>query len=163
MERTLSWLQELPNRLGLTQDQAVLILIVLGAVLLAVIAWLLLRRRRPRSVDLGIDLDLCRQQNPCLFKVVMAVSEQGLADQLRERGDVRAALKLLATRDAERRARQKDRRSSMLDLPGQQADNRRDAAVMTILRAVYMDEVLCRALPSDVVGEVDSYLDSLTA
>lgn len=162
MERTLSWLQELPGRLGLSDDQALLILIVVGAVLLAVIAWFLLRRRRPKA-DLGIDLDAYRNQNPCFFKVVMAVSEQGLVDQLKERGDVRAALKLLATRDAERRSRQKDRRSSMLDLPGQQGDNRREAAVMTILRAVYMDEVICHALPSDVVGEVDRYLDSLTA
>jgi hypothetical protein len=163
MERTLSWLQEVSGQLGLSEDQTLLLLIVVGAVVLALVAWLLLRGRRRPKADLGIDLDTYRNQNPCFFKVVQAVSDQGLVDQLKERGDVRAALKLLATRDAERRSRQKDRRSSMLDLPGQQEDNRREAAVMTILRAVYMDEVICHALPSDVVGEVDRYLDSLTA
>lgn len=163
MERTLDWIQNLQDQLGLSGDQGVLILIVFAAVLLALIAWLLLRRRRPRA-ELGIDLDAYRKQNPCFFKVITAVREQGLVDQLKERGDVRAALKLLATRDAERRSRQKDRRSSLLDLPGQPAKTRhQDAAVMTILRAVYMDEVLCHALPSEVVGEVDRYLDSLTA
>ncbi len=163
MERTLDWLQGLQDRLGLTADQTVLMLIVVGAILLAVIAWLLLRRRRPR-VDLGIDLDVYRKRNPCFFKVLSAVQEQGLVEQLKERGDVRAALRLLATRDAERRSREKDRRSTLFDLPGQPEQARRqDAAVMTILRAVYMDEVLCHALPSEVVGEVDRYLDSLTA
>jgi LPXTG-motif cell wall-anchored protein len=153
-------MDNLVERLG--GDQATLILIVVAAVLLALVAWLLLRRRRPRTADLGIDLDDYRQQNPCFFKAIRAVSEQGLVDQLKERGDVRAALKLLATRDAERRSRKKDRRSSMLDLPGK-IDNRQDAAVMTILRAIYMDEVLCHALPNEVLGEVDRYLDSLTA
>lgn len=163
MERTLDWLQGLQDGLGLTADQTVLMLIVVGAILLAIIAWLLLRRRRPR-VDLGIDLDVYRKRNPCFFKVLSAVRDQGLVEQLKERGDVRAALKLLATRDAERRSREKDRRSSLLDLPGQPEHARRqEAAVLTILRAVYMDEVLCHALPAEVVGEVDRYLDSLTA
>lgn len=161
MERTLDWIRELPGQLGLSADQALLILIVIVAALLALVAWLLLRRRHPRA-DLGIDLEAYRNQNPCFFKVIMAVSEQGLVDELKERGDVRAALTLLANRAAERRSRTRDRRSSLLDLPSQ-TDNRQDAAMMTIMRAVYMDEVLCHALPLDVVGEVDRYLDSLTA
>ena len=148
----------------LRPEQILLIAIVLIVLIVAVVAVIGIRRKTSRAVrELGFPLKSFRETNPCFYQVMAAVLKAGKSTELTHRGDVRAALRLLQeeSRKKARRARKPDRSTSLLDKGGP-GKGRREAATMTILRAVYMDESLCRALPNTVVKDIDRYLDSLT-
>lgn len=151
--------------MSLELEQIVLILIIGGAILLVVALTIWLRYRRRKRVSLkvlGVDLESFRSKNPCFHSVMKAVQERGLEDVLGRRGDVRAAFKLLGEQSLLEQARKKkDRRASLLDVPVP-TDRRIDAAIMTVLRAVYMDEGTRRALTAEALAEMDQFLDSLT-
>jgi hypothetical protein len=144
----------------LRPEQIILIVLVLSVLIISVAVLLIILRRKSRSVrELGISLKSFREANPCFYKVMTSVLKAGKSSDLTSRGDVRAALRLL--QEKTRRKKNLDRSSPLLQKDGS-AKGREKAATMTILRAVYMDESLCRALPSNVVEDIDRYLDSLT-
>ena len=144
----------------LRPEQIILLVLVLSVLIISVAVLLIVLRRKSRSMrELGISLKGFREANPCFYQVMTAVLKAGKSSDLTSRGDVRAALRLLQERS--KRVKKLDRSSPFLPKDGS-AKGREQAATMTILRAVYMDELLCQALPSNVVENIDRYLDSLT-
>jgi hypothetical protein len=144
-------------------DQILVIAVGAGVILLLVSVVLLVRRRRRRAPVTGFGFDLATYQgrNPGFVHALQAIADRGLLEELSRRGDVRAALRLLKERGGAQRPRKRDRRTSLLDRPPP-VDQRVDAAILTILRAVYMDEGLRRAVPGEAQREIDRYLDGLT-
>ncbi len=149
---------------SLQNEQIILIAVVAGAVLLVVAMLIVLSRRKSSAVrELGISLKGFRERNPCFYRVMTAVLKAGKSSELTQRGDVRAALRLLQDQARKRGKRpKKPERTASLLATGQSGKDRQEAATMTILRAVYMDETLCRSLPNSVIKDIDRYLDTLT-
>jgi len=152
---------------SLGQTNQILLLALVVSVLVLVVAIVVIVRRRKSSTvrELGISLKGFRERNPCFYRVMTAVVKAGKTSELTQRGDVRAALRLLQDQAGKRGKRPKkpERTASLLSTPtGHSGKDRQQAATMTILRAVYMDETLCRALPNSVIKDIDRYLDSLT-
>ncbi len=138
-------------------------LVVLGIVLLVV--WLVGRKRAAAPTALSRLIASHSRAYPCFAAVIATVQAQGLVRELYRHGDVRAALKLLeeSVRRPEPRPR-RGRDSLLLERPGESSASRRhQAAVVTVLRAVYEDDHIRPRLSSDLLKQVDGFLDSLTA
>jgi len=132
-----------------------------GLLLLICVLLLIRRRRRAGPRDFGFDLTAYRKRNPGFVHALQAIADRGLGKELSRRGDVRAAFRLLKERGGAQRRPKPDRRTSLLELRVP-PDPRVDAAILTILRAVYMEEGLRAAVPVEAQREIDSYLDGLT-
>lgn len=114
-----------------------------------------------------------RAEFPVLSETLAALQREGRMVELRQRGDARAALKLLelgvpsepVSRGSGKQVRRKPAAGLLLErvpaaVPG--SPDRRRAAALTILRAAYMDDQLRSCLPPELVAEMDRFLDSLT-
>lgn len=146
---------------------AVAILLIFAAVLALVFS-----RRKRRKVTAATSVEATfaayRESHPSFYRILSSLKGGKELNQLLERGDVRAAVRLLETR----RASQVDKEGSrgnergLLDLNARGGDVSLDrtvqAAMLTIIRAVYLDEDLRQSLPKGADSELDRLLESLT-
>ncbi len=140
--------------------QVVVSLIVLGILLALVLLALRLRARRLSSVE-GVRLEPLHSTHPCFYQVMLALARSGDVKDLLERKDVQSAWKVVQ-RSQDRQTKAKPRTTGSILLNGGDRSDRLEAAILTILRAVVMDEKLARRLSPSVVAELDSYLEHLT-
>lgn len=145
-----------------------------AALAVAGLAWLvswLLRRRKPPVTD-ATPIDLLIRHHgkafPGLAIVLTGLQQRGKLDGLYRHGDVRAALTLLERAAESATSRpprvRRDPRQLLLELTAQSGGaDRRQAAVATVLRAVYQDDELRSCLDQEAVLQMDRFLDSLTA
>ncbi|GAB4108198.1 MAG: hypothetical protein Kow001_04150 [Acidobacteriota bacterium] len=139
---------------------------LVAAALLLLVVWLVGRRRAAAAATpLSRLISSHRANYPCFAAVLATVQAQGLVADLYRHGDVRAALKLLEEAARRPPARPPRGTESLLLGPSVEAGMpRRDqAAVVTVLRAVYDDDRIRGRLSRDVLQQLDGFLDSLTA
>lgn len=143
-----------------TVEQSLAVLAALG-ILIAIVSLVLWWRGRRRQVLDGLELNGFRTTHPCFYEVMLWLGRHGRAEALLRREDVRSAWKDLR-RWQSRTVRSK--KGGALSGVLETNDRLRvEAAVVRILRAVVMDEELARELPQETLGEIDLYLDRLTA
>jgi hypothetical protein len=148
-------------------------LIVLGAVLatlLLVVAggFFYFKRKRERRAELDRQLNRVlsnyRKSDPEFCRVLQRVVDYGYGPMLLSKGDARAAMRLLESRCPPESARQRQT-SSVLNLSGSAStptDSRVTAAMVTILRSIYLDRKLVLELQGGIEEEMDIALDFLT-
>lgn len=149
------------------------ILFLTGLLLLvAVIALYFWKKREEQLEASRVDLDelltAYEGDNPAFVKIMQIYRSKESLGELLENPEVEAALRELASRKAKSAEQQKRTRkdlgSSLLELsrPQQQRDLRSQAVMLTILRSIYSDHQLRRALPAAAEEELDALLESLT-
>jgi len=152
-------------------EPALQVLVGLGLLLLlaGLGIWLWRRRRKvmPHQLELQETVTAYRYRNPAFYRMMRQFWERGLDEALLERPDVEAALRLLSTLRERRRdeVRRKDLGSSLLQLESKESKSEArqiQAAILTILRTIYLDPDLRRILPAEAESELDRLLDSLT-
>ncbi|GAB4229944.1 MAG: hypothetical protein Kow00109_01490 [Acidobacteriota bacterium] len=141
-------------------EQSLVALAALG-VLVAIVFLVLWWRGRRRRVLEGLKLSDFRGTHPCFYDVMVWLGRHGRAEAFLRREEVRSAWRDLQ-RWQSRAARAKKGGALSGVLEGNER-LRAEAAVVRILRAVVMDEELARELPRETLGEIDLYLDRLTA
>lgn len=151
-------------------ELAILLAAALLLVVAAVLAFVLVRRKnrsQNESSSLEVTFAAYRDSHPSFYRILSSLRGGDELNQLLERGDVRAAFGLLETRrpaqgqQASRRGNQR----GMLDLgttDDSSVDRTVQAAMLTIIRAVYLDDNLRRSLPEGAHSELDRLLESLT-
>jgi len=124
--------------------------------------WIIARaRRRNISRALGFDPAVFDARCPVLTQVLSTLGRKGLAEELARLQGIGEAVEILRVSARKRKSGKPDLRSSLVDVSGG-GEPRVDAAILTLLRAVVMDERLYSVLPPEVVRSLDSFLDSLT-
>lgn len=142
-------------------------LLLASALLLITFRWFLRRRARRRAQDgepspaeLRRIVARYRKSHPSFYRILSEL-KRGHAEGMLERGEVRAALRLLAVEGKKNR---QDDRASLLELTAgtKNPETRIQAAMLTILRVVYSDPKLRDALSKKADRELDLLLDDLT-
>lgn len=140
-----------------------------GLLFLAGVVILSMRRRRLSKAeglnDLKATIAAYKANNPHFYRIMEPFLEGKQGADLLKRGDIRAALKLLSAKVPRARS-PLEGRGTVLHLADSgsegKPDPRTQAAMLTILRAVYLDAQLYRLLPPGVNDELDHLLDTLT-
>lgn len=145
--------------------------VLLAVVLLVVVLW---RRRTGRKresaepLDLQLTFGAYRESHPSFFRVMLSFQEKHQLQELLAKGEVRAAVKLLESQRKTRKAKpgRGSRKASVLTLsqpPAATDETRRiQAAMLTILRAIYQEESFRKDLSDGADEELDHLLESLT-
>lgn len=151
-------------------ELTILLAAALLLVVAAILAFVLVRRKgstQNEASSVEATFAAYRDSHPSFYRILSSLKGGDELSQLLERGDVRAAVRLLETRRPAQR-KQEARRSKergMLDLgtsDDSSADRTVQAAMLTIIRAVYLDDDLRRSLPEGADSELDRLLESLT-
>lgn len=110
-------------------------------------------------------LEALRASHPEFFRIMTDIRQRRRPGQVFRHDEAQAAFDKILAHQA-RRASSGKKGGSLLDLAPAEADHGRrtlDAAVLTILRTLYLDPELKKALTPEAEQELDHYLDALAA
>lgn len=136
---------------------------LLGVVVLVVVV-LLWRRRRAPTPNESVDrmMESMRLTHPSFFVALSYVRKAGLMGEFMERDEVRRAVEILANADEQRKNRRRDRRGALLSLTPGSGDVKTQAALLTVLRSIYLDDRVRPGLPPKTLDDLDRFLETLT-
>ena len=153
---------------SLLQSEFLLAWVLAGVVVLGLAGLLILRRRRRRKSHFwGKEqtgaLEALRASHPEFFRIMADLQQRRRPDEVFRHQEAQAAFNKILAHQARRQSSAK-KGGSLLDLaPAEAGHGRRtlDAAVLTILRTLYLDPELKKVLTPEAEEELDHYLDAL--
>ena len=137
-----------------------------GALLLAaMLAAYFVRRRRRLDPDAEVDptVGRFRTSHPAFYRIMRSFQRHYDLAEILSRGEVRDAFRLLQRHaDGGQSPPAAGNTLRLNGLTGKLSDERVQAAMLTILRSIYMDERFVAQLDPEVHRELDQLLDTLS-
>lgn len=154
---------------SLMQSENLLTYVLAGAAVLLLFALLIIRWLRSRRAghiwgkEQTGAMEALRSSHPEFFRIMKDIQQHRRPDEVFRHQDALAAFEKILAHQARRKSSGK-KGAALLDLaPAEAGHGRRtvDAAVLTILRTLYLDPDLQKALTPEAEQELDHYLDAL--